>query len=138
MFLTSRVHLVNPGLTIFNMIGRESQAMATALYMKAASDLLVRFFLAMLDAWGRSEVMVLLRADLEVTVTLILREVQARRSQNTLLGRSPVESHATMGAMERANRTLGEILRTMNHATETRVGGRLGADHPVISWMVRH
>ena len=58
--------------------------------------------------------------------------------QNTLLERSPVESHATMGAMERANRTLVEILRTMKHAAETRVGGRLDTDHPLISWMVRH
>ena len=58
MFLTKRVHLVNPGLSIFNMTDRESQAMARALSVKAASDLLVRFFLAMLDAWGRSDVKV--------------------------------------------------------------------------------
>ena len=36
MFLTSRVHLVNPGLTFFNMIDRESQAMAAALSVKDA------------------------------------------------------------------------------------------------------
>ena len=51
MFLSSRVHLVNPGLTIFNMMDRESQSMAAALTVKAASETLVRFFLAMLDAW---------------------------------------------------------------------------------------
>ena len=138
MFLTSRVYLTNPDLTIFNMIDRESQAMAAAVCVKAASELLVRFFLAMLDAWGRSEVKLMLRADQEVTVTLILREVQARRKQETLLERSPVESHATMGAMERANRTLGETLRTVKHATESRVGGRLDTDHPLMTWMVRH
>ena len=43
-----------------------------------------------------------------------------------------------MGAMERANRTVGEMLRTMKHATETRVGGRLETGHPLISWMIRH
>ena len=79
----------------------------------------------MLDAWGRSDVKVLLRSDQEVTLTLVLREVQARRQQRTLVERSPVESHATMGAMESANRTMGEMLRTMKHATETRVGGKL-------------
>ena len=31
---------------------------------------------------------------------------------------SSVESHATMGAMERASRTLGEMLHTVKHATE--------------------
>ena len=63
MFLSSRVHLVNPGLTILNMMDRESQSMAAALTVKAASETLVRFFLAMLDAWERSDVKVLLRSD---------------------------------------------------------------------------
>ena len=49
-----------------------------------------------------------------------------------------MESHATMGAMERANQTLGEMLRTMKHATQMRVGGRLETDHPLVSWMIRH
>ena len=43
MFLSSRVHLVNPGLTIFNMMDRECQSMAAALAVKAASETLVRF-----------------------------------------------------------------------------------------------
>ena len=77
MFLSRRVHLASPGLTILNMIDKESQSMAAALSVKAASDLLVRFFLAMLNAWGRSDVEVLLRSDQEVTLTLILSEVQA-------------------------------------------------------------
>ena len=71
-------------------------------------------------------------------MTLILREVQARRQQRTLVERSPVESHATMGAMERANRTMEEMLRTMKHATATTVGGRLKTNQPLISWMIRH
>ena len=112
--------------------------MAAAVTVKAASDILVRFFLAMLDAWARSDVKVLLRSDQEVTLSLILCEVQARRQQRTLVERSPVESHATMGAMEGANLTLGELLRTLKHATETRVGGRLETDHSIICWMVRH
>ena len=61
MFLSSRVHLASPVLTIFRVIDRESQCMAAALSVKAASDLLVRFFLAMSNAWWRSDVKVLLR-----------------------------------------------------------------------------
>ena len=109
MFLSSRVHLASPGLTIFNMIDRESQSMAPGLSVKTASALLVRLFLAMLDAWRRSDVKGLLRSDQEVTLTLALPEVQPRRQRRTLVERSPVESHATIGAMERANRTLGEM-----------------------------
>ena len=69
VFLSNRVHLASPGLTIFHMIGRESQSMAASLRVKAASGLLVRFFLALLDAWGRSDAKVLLRSDQEVTLT---------------------------------------------------------------------
>ena len=53
MFLSSRVHLASPGLTIFNTMDRESQSMAAAL-----------------PCWTRGEV--LLRSDQEVTFTLIL------------------------------------------------------------------
>ena len=111
--------------TSFNMIDRESQSMAAALRVMVASDLLVRFFLAMLDACGRSDVKVLLRSEQEETLTLILREVQARHQQGTLVECSPVESHATMGGMEGASRILGGILRTMLNATAMRVSGRL-------------
>ena len=135
-FLSSRVHLASSELTIFNMIDRESQSVAAALSVKAASDLLVRFFWL---CWTRGDhQMSRCCYVLIVTLTLILREVQARRQQRTLVERSPVESQATMGAMERANWTLGEMLRTTKHATEMRVGGRLETDRPLISWMIRH
>ena len=110
--------------------------MAAALCVKAASELLVRFFLSILDASGRSEVKVLMRADQEETVTLVLRGVLARRTQGTWLERSPGDSHATVGPMERASRTLGEILSTMNKQ-QRQDGRRLDTDDPLISWMVR-
>ena len=47
--------------------------MGAAVTAKAASDILVRLFLAMLDAWGRSDAKMLLRSDQEVTLSLILR-----------------------------------------------------------------
>ena len=73
----------------------------------------------------RSELKVLLRAEQEVTVTLVPREVEARRKQGPLLERSQVDSHASMRAMERASRTLGELPRTTKQATEKMIGGRL-------------
>ena len=71
-------------------------------------------------------------------MTVVIREAHARRIQGALLRRSPVDSHSTMGAMERPHQTLGELLRTTKHATETKVGGRLDKDHPLISWMERY
>ena len=138
MFLSSRVHLVNPRADHLQHDRQGKPVNGGSSHREGWKRDVGRFFVAMLDAWGRSDVKVLLRPDQEVTLTLVLREVQARRQQRTLIERSPVESHATMGAMERANRTMGEMLRTMKHATETRVGGRLETDHPLISWMIRH
>ena len=127
MPLLSRVHLASPGSIIFNTTETESQttAMVTA---KAASETLVIKSLAMLYAWGRSDAKTLLRPDQDVTLSLIRRKAQARRKHRPRMERSPKESHATIGNMERANRTLGGVLRTLQHAIETRVGGRPETD----------
>ena len=112
----------------------ESQTTAAAITAKAASDTLGRISLAMLYAWGRSDAKTSLRHDQDMTLSL----VQARRRHRPHVERSPKESHATIGAMERANRTLGEVSRTLKHATETRVGGRLETDQLLICRVVRH
>ena len=77
----------------------------------------------------------LLRADQEVTVTLVLREVRRGASRVPCWS---VRQWTAVGTMERVNRTSGELLQTTKHATETKIGGRLDTDHPLISWMVRH
>ena len=46
---------------------------AAALCVKAATDLLVCFFVVILHVWRRSVVKVIVRADQEVTVTLMLK-----------------------------------------------------------------
>ena len=138
MLLSSRVQLASPGWIIPNTIEVESQTTAAAITAKAASDTLGKISLAMLYAWGRSDAKTSLRHDQDMTLSLILRKVQARRRHRPHVERSPKESHATIGAMERANRTLGEVSRALKHATETRVGGRLETDQLLISRLVRH
>ena len=138
MPLSSRVQLASPGWIMSNTIEVDGQTTAAAITAKAASDTLMRIPLALLYAWGRSDAKTSLRHDQGVTLSLILRKVQARRQHRPHVERSPEESHATVGAMERANRTLGEVSRTLKHATETRVGGRLETDQLLICRMVRH
>ena len=65
MPLSSRVQLASPGWIIFGTIEVERQSMVVAVAAKAASDILVRLFLAMLEAWGRSDAKMLLRSDLQ-------------------------------------------------------------------------
>ena len=107
MCFTSRLHFHNPGLSIFNMIDRESLVICSHSCVKAATELLVRFFLArFLYVWTRSEVEVLFTCREEVTVTLVLKKVQAWR-QDPLLERSPVDRDASMS-------TLGELRKSCN------------------------
>ena len=80
MPLLSRVQLASPGWIIFNTTEMESQT-TTMVTAKAASDTLVRFSLAMLYVWGRSDAKSLLRPDQDVTLNLIRRKY--RQDANT-------------------------------------------------------
>ena len=51
---------------------------------------------------------------------------------------SPGHSTQSNGETERAVHTTDGILRTMRGDTETTVGQRLDAEHPVLVWMLRH
>ena len=126
------------GWTIFNMTEVESQPMEATTTAKTTSDILVRLFLAVLYTWGRLDDKSLSRPDQEVTLSLVLREAQERHLHRSLTERSLMKSHAIIDAMERANHTLGEALRTLTHATGTRVGSRSETDEPLICWMMRH
>ena len=89
--------------------------------------------------WVRSDVKVFLRSDQDVTLTLILRDVQARRQQRTLVKRSPVGSHAIMGVIERANSVTWERCCAQSSTRLRReLERRLGTDHSFICWKVRH
>ena len=136
--LECRVEIASPGWTIFNMTEVESQPMEATTTAKTTSDILVRLFLAVLYTWGRLDDKSLSRPDQEVTLSLVLREAQERHLHRSLTERSLMKSHAIIDAMERANHTLGEALRTLTHATGTRVGSRSETDEPLICWMMRH
>ena len=101
MFLTSRGHLGFTQCELY-MVNRESQAMAGAASMKPATEILV---------------------------TLVPKEVHARRKQDTIVRRMTVGPPRV---------PWNGLLRTTKHATETDVGGRLATDLPLITWMVRH
>ena len=104
--------------------------MEAALSVKAASYLLVRFFLAMLDVWGRPDVKVLLRSDQEVTLTLDLREVRARRPQRTLVERSPVERSRDHGSHGKSKLDFGRDV-AHNEARDWNESWRQAGDGPL-------
>ena len=49
-----------------------------------------------------------------------------------------MESHQSIGAVERMNREVAGLLRTLTAALEAQIGAKVGLDHDLISWMIRH
>ena len=78
-----------------------------------------------------------LRADPETSLTTVLAEIKARRAE-TWVERTAVESHQSTGAVERVNREVAGLLRTLKAALEARISGKVALDHDFIRWMIRH
>ena len=65
-----------------------------------------------------------LKADQEWSLTLLLDEIKSRRA-GTLVERAPIGSHQSVGTVERANREIAGMVRTMKGALEARIGDTL-------------
>ena len=59
----------------------------------------------------------MVRADQETSLTTLLDEIKAR-SAETLVERTAVESHQSIGAVERMNREVAGLLRTLKAALD--------------------
>eukprot|EP00971_Amphidinium_carterae_P338046 6475206-Amphidinium_carterae.1 len=82
---------------------------------------------------------VLLRTDAEHAITAVAKAVRtARAPLETQLEVAPVGSHASIGVVERGNRTLGEQIRVMRGQLESRLGLTLALQHTLVVWLVRH
>ena len=75
-------------------------------------------------AWGLASEALVLRADQETSLTTLLDEIKARRT-NTLVARTVVVSNCSIGAAERVNREVADLLRTPKTALEAQIGGKL-------------
>ena len=75
-----------------------------------------------------------LRADQETSLTALLDEIKARRAK-TLLERTVVGSYPSIVAVERMNREVASLLRTLKAALEARISGKVAVDHNLISWL---
>ena len=112
-------------------------AVAATQCSKRAIANLAAFLMGQLAAWGLASGALVVRADQETSLTTLLDEIKARRPE-TLVERTAVESHQSIGAVERMNREVGGLLRTLKAALEARIGAKMGLDHDLISWMIRH
>ena len=72
----------------------------------------------------------------ETSLTTLLDEVWARRAE-TMVERTAVESPQPIGAVERVDREVAGLLRTLKAALAPRISGKVALDHDFISWMIR-
>ena len=68
----------------------------------------------------------------------LVRRVIALREEETVPEWSPVGDSQSNGRAERAVQAVEEQTRVLKLSLERRIGGSVPADHPVVTWLVRH
>ena len=87
--------------------------------------------------WGCSSV--ILKSDQERSLRAIHHEVQKLRAPfMTIPEHSPKGESQSNGVIERGNRTITEQVRVMIIDLEEKLGLKISAKHPIMSWLVEH
>ena len=81
---------------------------------------------------------VTIRADGESLIVAIVERVKAARTEETILQRSPTRSSQSLGAAERAVRTVKEQFKTLRFQLEAKYGLQLLPSSPIWTWIGRH
>ena len=84
---------------------------------------------------------VVLRSDQEPAITASvdkIREIRDNEQKETQVEWAPRYDSDANGLAERGVQAAEGVLRELKPELENKTGGRVPADHPVISWMVRH
>ena len=121
-----QVVTAGPMVTIFMATFCGRGAVAATQCSKGAIAYLAAFLMGQLAAWGLGSGALVLRAD-----------IKAPRAE-PLVERTAVESHQSIGAVERMNPEVAGLLRTLKTALEARIGAKVELEHNLISWMIQH
>ena len=80
-----------------------------------------------------------LKSDQEPAIRDVLAEVAKSRGEaRTILEEAPRSDSSGNGMVERAVRSIEEMVRVQKMAFEKRVGFSLGVQHPLFAWLVEH
>ncbi len=92
-----------------------------------------------IETVGLTEERIILKADQEAAITDLQHGVvKARAAHGTALEQSRVGDSNSNGKVERAVQDVKGLIRTLRSALEEKIGERIGLDHPIVPWMVRH
>ena len=81
---------------------------------------------------------ILIKDDQEAALVAFLQFVRRALACEIIFEMSPVGEAESHGAIERAVQTVQEFCRTLRDALEARLGSKLAADSPVMTWLVTH
>ena len=127
-----QVVTAGPTVTIFMATFCGKRAVAATQCSKGAIASLAAFTL------GSRIRNLVLRADQETSLTALLDEIKVRRADTLEERTTAVEPHQSIGAVERMNRGVAGLRRTLKAALKARNRIKVALDYDFISWMIRH
>ena len=68
----------------------------------------------------------------------VVKEIQRRRAQKTIIEHSPVRESQANGVAERAVQHIEGIVRTLKLALKKNISREIPCTHPIITWLVEH
>jgi hypothetical protein len=114
----------------------ESVSAAIVVPSKGPEKYPVAWILKRMQKWGLQAVR--LRTDAEASIMALAKAVATSNEQKVLIEVAPVQSHQSMGHVERAHRLLQEQLRVNRFELEEHLKQKLELTVALGSWMVRH
>ena len=122
-------------VTILVLIQRPHGAVgACPVLHKGPEPCAIDCVLAHFDTLGLREV--LLKADNEPAIQALVDVVQVKRSERTMLAKSPKYSHQSNGAVENAVRRIESLTRVC--VLQEKLGYKVDSKSIVLLWLVRH
>ena len=103
---------------------------------KSSESFAIDCVLAYLDTWGLREV--LFKADNEPAIQAPVDPVRVRRSERTMVEKSPKYSRQLNGAFETAVRRIESSTRTYVCVLQEKLGCKVDSKSIVLPWLVRH
>ncbi len=114
----------------------QSIAANVVVPVKGPDHYAVAWVLKRLQKWGLREIRV--RTDPETSIAALAKAVVTASPFDVKLDTTPVQSHQSIGHVERAHRIVQEQIRAKNLEIEGHVNMKLNLTIPLGNWLVRH
>ena len=126
------------GLKVLSMCVRTfGYGMSTVVETKGPTDMFATMCaVKMLNFFGLSDIT--LQCDPEPSLIKLAESVKSKRTERTVIRRSPRRSHQSNGGVENYQKQLQGQIRTMLVAMQEHTQYRPSADNALMRWIVRH